>query len=222
MSARAAAKTKDAPRLVAEEERPIPRNQALATVPAVPVRRDDAAHSGNPFADDWALEDYLLRSGLEILDMDDVCSKMDRLAKRQHQRWGWYSLRPQDRINGSWTHGYQVGYDRHSAGAIVHGHLARTVYSLAVPESVWALIGRIELGFPGAVFLVSHYAAHVPDPFLAVTVTGRELYVIAEWQQPGRREQMVKRQPFRIELFGLPLRFWGFLAVVMVAMWVLR
>ncbi len=210
--------------LVIEQAGPLPSNRAPVTIPeAIPLKRRRAYDAGNPFAPDWELEDYLRTAGLIPLNFETVCTKMDELAWAQRRPWSWYPLRDADRGLTGWRHAYPGRHDWRIGGVFANCGLTTTVYPHAIPESVWALISQIEQNFGHPVhFFVSHYDARIPDPFLAATCTGRELYVIAEWQQPGRREPLVRRRAPQIELFGLPLRFWGFLAVVMAAMWVLK
>ena len=103
-------------------------------------------------------------------------------------------------------------------GAPVHGRLIDAVYPLAVPEIAWELISWLERGFGRPVnFYVTHYEARQPDPFLAATVNGRELYVIAEWMRPGRREPLQRSARRLLRPFGLPLWAWFALAAALIA-----
>ena len=192
--------------LVIEESGPIPNHKALA--PIAPLQRIETvpASAANEFAADWELEDFLRGAGIVILDYEAVCRKMGKLARSR--RWGWYRLRSRDRgTYPDWLHTRPGEAVRDSGGALLQGRLADAVYPLAVPESAWALVGRIERGFGRPVnFYVSHYEARQPDPFLAVTVNGRELYPIAEWERPGRREPLLRRSPSPFSRpLGLPL-----------------
>ncbi len=206
--------------LVIEQDGPIPSNRA--PVPIAQLQRIETvpASAANEFADDWALEDFLRAAGIAILDYEAACRKMLRLASSQRARWGWYRLRPQDRGNFvDWPHARTGRYDNSAGGSLTHGRLVNEVYPLAVPQLAWELIFWLERGFGGRVnCYVTHYEASQPDPFLAVTVNGRELFVIAEWKQPGRREPLQRRSFWRLSRpFGLPLWAWFALATALIA-----
>jgi hypothetical protein len=214
------------PPLVIDDGWPLPSNRAPATILPVRVQRlHEAPHpatpaSANEFAADWELEDFLRSAGIAILDYETVCGTMDRLARVQRARWGWYRLRLQDcGTFDAWPHTRPGKYDNAAGGAITHGRLVNAVYALAVPESVWTLAGQIESGFGRSVnFYVTHYEARQPDPFLAATINGRELFVIAEWQRPGRREPLQRRSFSRLARpLGLPLWAWFALAATLIA-----
>ncbi len=182
--------------LVLEESGPIPSSKALAPVALLRRIETVPASAANEFAADWELEDFLREAGIEILDYEAVCRKMLRLADAKQARWGWYRLRQQDRGDfAGWTHSRlgtapRLGkYEPRSA--LTHGRLVNEVYPLAVPQLAWELIFWLERGFGGHInCFVTHYEARQPDPFLAVTVNGRELFVIAEWDRPGRRSPL--------------------------------
>ena len=202
--------------LVIEESGPVPSNRALA-----PLQRFEAAPvpAAHEFAGDWELEDFLRNAGVAILDYEAVCRKMNRLARLQRMRWGWYRLRPQDcGTFADWLHARPGEFDRDIGGALTHGRIVNAVYPLAVPESAWALVDRIERGFGLRVnFYATHYQAREPDPFLAVTINGRELFVVAEWKRPGRREPLQRRSFWRLSRpFGLALWAWFALATALV------
>ncbi len=192
--------------LVIAQDGPLPSGRALAPVTVARVRRiDEAPAAGaNEFAADWQLEDHLRAAGIAVLDYEAVCRKMLRLASSQRARWGWYRLRPEDRGDfADWRHTRPGRYDNGAGGAITHGRLVDEVYPLAVPETAWAFVSRIERDFGHINCYVTHYEASQPDPFLAVTVNGRELFVIAEWKQPGRRVPLQRRSFWRLS------RLWG-------------
>ena len=179
--------------LVIEHGFPLPSNRAPEQFRLARVRPIGAAPaSANEFAADWELEDFLRGTGIEILDYEAVCQKMLRLAEAQRARWGWYRLRQQDCGSfADWLHTRAGKYERERGGALTHGRLVDAVYPLAVPQLAWELVSWIERGFGQRInFYVTHYEDRQPDPFLAATVNGRELYVIAEWKQPGRREPL--------------------------------
>ena len=209
--------------LVIEQDGPIPGSRALATIPAAPVHRIETvpASAANEFADDWALEDFLRAAGIAILDYEAACRTMDRLAHAAQAAWGWHPLRQQDcRTFADWQHanGPRL-YDQSRDGHFASGYLAGKLYPHAVPQLAWELAFWLERGFGRPVtFYVSHYDARRPDPFLAATVNGKELYVVAEWKQPGRREPL-KPFPDRgfLRPLGLPLWAWFALATALIA-----
>ena len=214
--------TKSAMRpLVIEDGGPLPSNRAPATIPPARVQPigEVLPSAANEFAADWGLEDFLREAGIEILDYEAVCRKMNRLARSQRMRWGWYRLRSQDCGSfADWPHTRPGEYDRDLGGAIVHGRLADAVYPLAVPQLAWELIAWIERGVGRRVnCYVTHYETRQPDPFLAITVNGRELFVIAEWQRPGRREPLQRSARRLLRPFGLPLWAWFALAAALIA-----
>jgi hypothetical protein len=217
--------------LVIEQAGPLPSNRAPATILPVRVQRlqeaprPAAPASANEFAADWELEDFLRAAGIAILDYETVCRKMHSLARSQRTRWSWYRLRPQDcGAFADWPHTRPGEYERERGGAVTHGRLVDAVYPLAVPESVWTLAGQIESGFGRPVNLyVTHYEARQPDPFLAATVNGRELFVIAEWARPGRRSPLLGRYSrllrlLRLPVQGYPLWAWGLIALAIALM----
>jgi hypothetical protein len=208
-------------RTVIEQAGPLPSSRALAAIPAAaPLKRRQVYDAGNPYAPDWELEDYLRGAGLIPLNLKTACRKMDELAWMQRRPWSWYPLRDADRGLTGWRHAYPGRVDWKIGGDYANSGLAPAVYPHAIPETAWTLIRQIEQGFGQPIhFFISHYDARMPDPFLAATCTGHELYVIAEWQRPGRREPLVRRRAPQIELLGLPLKFWAFLTVVMVILW---
>ncbi len=199
--------------LVIEQDGPIPSSKALAPIATLQRIETVPASAANEFAADWELEDFLRRASLAILDYEAVCRKMNRLARSQRMRWGWYRLRSQDCGSfADWSHTRPGEYDRDIGGALTHGRLVNEVYPLAVPQLAWELVSWIERGVGRRVnCYVTHYEAREPDPFLAATVNGRELFVIAEWQRPGRRSPLLRRSS---HLFR-PAALWPWLAAAL-------
>ncbi len=207
--------------LVIEQDGPIPSSKALAPIATLQRIETVPASAANEFAADWELEDFLRRAGIAILDYEAVCRTMDRLALASRAAWGWHPLRQQDcRTFADWQHnnGPRL-YAQSMGGHFTSGYLADKVYPHAVPQAAWELVSRIERGFGRHVnFYVTHYQVRRPDPFLAATINGRELYPIAEWTRPGRREPLQRRSFWRLSRpLGLPLWAWFALATTLIA-----
>jgi len=212
--------------LVIDHGGPVPSHRALAPAAMARVQRIETApaSAANEFAADWELEDFLRAAGVAILDYEAVCRTMDRLALAAEAAWAWHPLRRQDcRTFADWQHAVGLRlYDQDRDGYFASGYLAGKVYPHAVPQAAWELVSRIERGFGRPVnFYVTHYQVRRPDPFLAATVNGRELYVIAEWKQPGRREPLQRPARCLSRPLGLPLWAWLALAMALIA-WGLR
>ena len=176
------------------EEWPVPSNRALTAPAQARATRAELrplADTGNPFAADWALEDWLPSAGLEITDLRAACGTMDRLASASATEWAWHPLRDQDRGIEGWRHSYTTrGQTAGGIETVTNGRLADAVYSSPVPQTAWGMVARIAAAIPQSRFLVTHYVEREPDPFMAVTCTGHELYVIAHWGRPCRHEHV--------------------------------
>jgi hypothetical protein len=195
-------KTSHLPGLAIADETPLPRNRAPTGAAPARLTRIEGEKavlpSENPFGADWALEDSIRGAGLEILDFQGACRTMDVLAEANLSAWDWHPLRERDRGLTGWRHSYatrgRTGHGSEHRGMVTNSRLADTAYPLPVPQEAWRIVARIDAGFPAARFFVTHYVQRDPDPFLAATCTGHELYVIAHWQRPGRREALTRRK----------------------------
>lgn len=139
---------------------------------------------------------FLQRQGVQVYPLESVEAYMDALMLKleadepdpeDEWRWFWRPLRDADSsfiARQAYVHGeFQGGFNFDGA-----------LYRRLVPMPVLETVNRLREAFhaetnldSGPAFLVTDYDTETPDPFLAVSVNGLDLYVIERWDEPGFR-----------------------------------